>query len=164
MARIDLGVEPAHMPDFFSIFMNDSMDTANMKGMLQVNTSPPQRLTRWRTLRPSVSGQARKNADRMGFEANSVGLMEFGHGVNQQSITCTAHITQAAMDLVRESLPWVRTSAITGRSTEAPFNIEMCMQCCAPSLDFSCPWILKAKMLREDIFRPLMVGPAGNAG
>jgi hypothetical protein len=41
MARIDLGVEPVHMPDFFSIVMNDSMDTANMKGMLQVNASTP---------------------------------------------------------------------------------------------------------------------------
>jgi hypothetical protein len=29
MAHIDLGVEPAHMPDFFSIVMNDSMDTTN---------------------------------------------------------------------------------------------------------------------------------------
>jgi hypothetical protein len=41
MVRIDLGVEPAHMPDLFSIFMNDAIDTANMKGMLQVNASPP---------------------------------------------------------------------------------------------------------------------------
>jgi hypothetical protein len=40
MARINLGVELAHIPDFFSIFMNDLMDTANMKGMLQVNASP----------------------------------------------------------------------------------------------------------------------------
>jgi hypothetical protein len=99
----------------------------------------------------------------MGFEANSVGLMEFGKGASQQSITCTAHITQAAMALVCDSPPWVRTSAIAGRSTEAPFNIETCMECCAPSLDFSCPRILKAKMLREEIFRPLMVGPPGNA-
>jgi hypothetical protein len=72
--------------------------------------------------------QARENADRMGFEADSVGLMEFGNGASQQSITCTVHITQAAMDLVRESPPWVMTSAITGRSTEAPFNIETCME------------------------------------
>jgi hypothetical protein len=41
MARIDLGVELAHMPNLFSIFMNDSMDTANMEGMLQINASPP---------------------------------------------------------------------------------------------------------------------------
>jgi hypothetical protein len=46
MVRIDLGVEPAHMPECFSIFMNDSMDTANMKGMLQVNASPPGHLPR----------------------------------------------------------------------------------------------------------------------
>jgi hypothetical protein len=99
----------------------------------------------------------------MGFEADSVGLMEFGKGASQQSITCTAHITQAAMDLVRESPPWVRTSAIAERSTEMLFNIETCMECCAPSLDLSCPRILKAKMLREEIFRPLMLGPDGNA-
>jgi hypothetical protein len=41
MARMDLGVESAQMSDFFGIFMNDSMDTANMGAMLQVNASPP---------------------------------------------------------------------------------------------------------------------------
>ncbi|KAJ7822757.1 hypothetical protein B0H13DRAFT_1919979 [Mycena leptocephala] len=45
--------------------------------------------------------------DRMAFEANSVGLMGFGNGASQQSVTCTAHITQTAMDLVHKSLPWV---------------------------------------------------------
>ncbi|KAJ7865954.1 hypothetical protein B0H13DRAFT_2352763 [Mycena leptocephala] len=134
MACIDLGVEPAHMPNFFSLFMNDSMDTR----------------------------QARENVERVGFEANSLGLTEFGNGASQQSITCPAHITQAVMDLVHESPPWVRTSAIAGRSPEAPFNIETCMEYCVPSLDFSCPQILKAKTLREDIIRPLMVWPAGN--
>ncbi|KAJ7852229.1 hypothetical protein B0H13DRAFT_2359637 [Mycena leptocephala] len=62
------------MPDFFSIFMNDSMDTANMKGMLQMVDLMPKCMD----------------------TANSVGLMEFGNGPSQQSI-CTAHITQAAM-------------------------------------------------------------------
>ncbi|KAJ7872425.1 hypothetical protein B0H13DRAFT_2349461 [Mycena leptocephala] len=102
MARIDLGVEPAHMPNLFSIFMNDSMDTANMEGMLQMaDLTPRYGYSIWR--------QARENADRMGFEADSVGFMEFGNGASQQSITCTAHITQAAMDLVRESSSWLMT-------------------------------------------------------
>ncbi|KAJ7857861.1 hypothetical protein B0H13DRAFT_2672650 [Mycena leptocephala] len=113
MACIDLGVEPAHMSDLFSIFMNDSMDTANMKGMLQVIASPP--------LTPRQ--MADLTLKRMDTE-NSVGLVEFGNGASQQSIACTVHITQAAMDLVRESPVWVRTSAITGRSTEVLFNIE----------------------------------------
>ncbi|KAJ7841462.1 hypothetical protein B0H13DRAFT_2676788 [Mycena leptocephala] len=118
MACIDLGVEPAHMSDLFSIFMNDSMDTANMKGMLQVIASPP--------LTPRQ--MADLTLKRMDTE-NSVGLVEFGNGASQQSIACTVHITQAAMDLVRESPVWVRTSAITGRSTEVLFNIETCMEC-----------------------------------
>jgi hypothetical protein len=86
MACIDLGVEPAHMPDFFSIVMNDSMDTANMKGMLQVNAPPPNASRDGGPYAPeygySIWRQARENADRMGFEANSVGLVEFGNGVS----------------------------------------------------------------------------------
>ncbi|KAJ7830367.1 hypothetical protein B0H13DRAFT_2372030 [Mycena leptocephala] len=98
IACIDLGVEPAHMPDFFSIFMNDSMDTANMKGMLQVNVSPPNASPDGGPYAQAYYGyslwrQVWENADRMGFEANSVGLMEFGNGASQQSITCTVHIT-----------------------------------------------------------------------
>ncbi|KAJ7841457.1 hypothetical protein B0H13DRAFT_1910288 [Mycena leptocephala] len=106
MARIDLGVEPAHMPDFFSIFMNGSMENANMKGLLQMADLTPKSI--WR--------QARENGDWMGFEANSVGLMEFRNRPSQQSITCTAHITQAAMDLVRESLPWQTMSCFCDSS------------------------------------------------
>ncbi|KAJ7887707.1 hypothetical protein B0H13DRAFT_2342304 [Mycena leptocephala] len=86
MARIDLGVEPAHMPDSFSIFMNDSMDTANMKGVLQYL--------------PPGAGKV----ERMGFEANSVGHMEFGNGTSQQLITCTAHIPGPRVSTVGEDI------------------------------------------------------------
>ncbi|KAJ7830376.1 hypothetical protein B0H13DRAFT_2433724 [Mycena leptocephala] len=72
MVRIDLGVEPVHIHDIFSIFVNDSMDTANMKGMLQMADLTPKRI--W--------GQARENADQMDFEADSVGLMKFGKAVD----------------------------------------------------------------------------------
>ncbi|KAJ7205577.1 hypothetical protein B0H12DRAFT_1243447 [Mycena haematopus] len=72
--------------------------------------------------------QAREGANRIGFSGDSVGLMEFGNGESQQTITCAVHIQQAAMDLVRESPPWVMKSAITGKTTEAPFNIETCME------------------------------------
>ncbi|KAJ7857866.1 hypothetical protein B0H13DRAFT_2356795 [Mycena leptocephala] len=41
MARIDLCVEPAHMPNFFSLFMNDSMDTVNMKACFRSTRHPP---------------------------------------------------------------------------------------------------------------------------
>ncbi|KAJ7887685.1 hypothetical protein B0H13DRAFT_2277490 [Mycena leptocephala] len=84
MACIDLGVEPAHMADFFSIFMNDSMDTANMKGMLQVNVFTPQRLTRWRTLCPSVwiqylaPGAGKCGPDVLG------GKFRWAHGVRER--------------------------------------------------------------------------------
>jgi hypothetical protein len=80
MARIDRGLEPAHMSDLLSIFMNDSMDTANMKVMLQVNVLPPHASPDGRPHAQaygcSIWHQARENADRMGFEADSVGLME----------------------------------------------------------------------------------------
>jgi hypothetical protein len=131
MARIDLGVEPADITDFFSIFMDEPLDTANIKGMLQVNGFTPfmpHQIADLAPKRMDIWRQARENADRMGFEADSVGLMEFRNGANQQSITCTVYITQAAMDLVRKSPPWVMTSATTGKSTEVPFNIETCMQ------------------------------------
>ncbi|KAJ6594919.1 hypothetical protein B0H19DRAFT_1057128 [Mycena capillaripes] len=195
MARIDLGIEPADVPEFFNIFVNEPVDTANMKGMLRVNgftPLTPQQMDDLTPMRMNIWRQARENADRLGFQGDYVGLMEFGNGTSQQKITCTIHIQQAAMDLVRESQPWVMTSAITGRVTEAPFNIETCMEFInthfradkKDQLLLRCPMresdvqiirdaaadsntypaqILKAKMAREDLFKPLMVGPDGRA-
>ncbi|KAJ7731948.1 hypothetical protein B0H14DRAFT_3616050 [Mycena olivaceomarginata] len=112
MARIDIDIEPAEMPNF----LGDQLDAKmKMKGMLQLNALTP--------LPP-----ARESANRNGFSDDSVGLMEFGNGDGQQTITCPVHIQKAAMDLVRASPPWVMTSAITGKTTEVPFNIETCME------------------------------------
>ncbi|KAJ7841450.1 hypothetical protein B0H13DRAFT_1910283 [Mycena leptocephala] len=51
--------------------------------------------------------QARENADRMGFEASSVGLWSSGTG--RAGSRLPAHITEPSIDLVRESLPWPGT-------------------------------------------------------
>ncbi|KAJ7824111.1 hypothetical protein B0H13DRAFT_1919310 [Mycena leptocephala] len=147
--------------------MNDLMDTANMKGMPQVNTFTSLTPRQMADLTPKrmdkVSG-ARRGKTRTGWASRQIPRGSWSSGMGRASSRLPAqHIMQAAMDLVRESPPWVRTSAITGRSTEMLFNIETCMECCAPSLVFSCPRILKAEMLRGDIFRLLMVGPAGNS-
>ncbi|KAJ7238278.1 hypothetical protein B0H12DRAFT_1237955 [Mycena haematopus] len=143
-------------------------------------------------MRMDIWRQARAGANRTGFSNDSVGLMEFGNGESQQTITCPVHIQKAAMDLVRESPPWVMKSAITGKTTEAPFNIETCMEfinthirsdkkdqlllrtdmrasdmenirdACAERDTYPAR-ILRAKMGREAIFKPLAVGEAGAA-
>ncbi|KAJ7162487.1 hypothetical protein C8R46DRAFT_1353380 [Mycena filopes] len=142
----------------------------------------PKRMDIWR--------QARAAADKTGFRGDSVGLLEFGNGENVQTITLPVHIQHRAMDLVRVSDPWVMTSAITGIQTEVPFNTESCMefmnihirsdkqdqlllrtkmrpsdiqiiQDAAVGSQTSPAHILRLKMAREAIFRPLMVGPGG---
>ncbi|KAJ7759627.1 hypothetical protein B0H16DRAFT_1720413 [Mycena metata] len=116
--------------------------------------------------------------------------MEFGNGENPQTITLPVHIQRRALNMVQAAEPWVMTSAITGQSTEAPFNIETCMEFINTHIrsdkqdqlllrtemrasdiqmirdagaesDTLPAQILRAKMAREHIFRPLMVGPGG---
>ncbi|KAJ7914332.1 hypothetical protein B0H13DRAFT_1611638, partial [Mycena leptocephala] len=193
MARIDIGVEPADMPDFFKIFMGEQLGNGKMKGMLQVNhftPVPPKAMADLTPMRMNIWRQARESADRNGFRGDSVGLVEFGNGESQQTLTFPVHIQKAAIELVRQSPLWVMTSAITGKSTEAPFNIETCLEFmnthirsdkkdqlllrtdmrpsdvqiirdAAADLDKLPAQILKAKMAREHIFKPLMVGPGG---
>ncbi|KAJ7872437.1 hypothetical protein B0H13DRAFT_2349475 [Mycena leptocephala] len=113
------------MPDFFSIFMNDSIDTANMKGMLEMADLTPKRTGKRGPER--LRGKFRGAHGVRGWGEPAVDYLHSTHHAS-----CNG--------------PGPRVSAITGRSTKAPFNIETCMECCALSLDFSCPQILKAKM------------------
>ncbi|KAJ7714031.1 hypothetical protein B0H14DRAFT_3523112 [Mycena olivaceomarginata] len=194
MARIDIGIEPAEMPNFLNIFLGDQLDAKmKMKGMLQLNALtplPPGAIADLTPLRMDIWHQARESANRNGFSDDSFGLMEFGNGDGQQTITCPVHIQKAAMDLVRVSPPWVMTSAITGKTTEVPFNIETCMEFINTHIrsdkkdqlllrtemrasdiqiirdagaerDTYPALILRAKMRRESIFKPFAVGDAG---
>ncbi|KAJ7457777.1 hypothetical protein FB451DRAFT_1372424 [Mycena latifolia] len=161
MARLDIAIEPADMPDFFKIFIGQPVDE-KVKGMLE-------------------------SANKNGFGGDSVGLIEIGSGDSDHTITLPVHIQRAGMELAREASPWVMKSAITGQVTEKPFNIENCMEFMnthiradkknqlllrtemrpsdiqiirdaagdSPGLAAQ---LLKAKMSREHIFKPLMVG------
>jgi hypothetical protein len=144
MVRIDIGIEPAEMANFLNIFLGDQLDAKmKMKGMLQLNALtplPPGAIADLTPLGMDIWHQAHESANRNGFSDDSVGLMEFGNGDGQQTITCPVHIQKAAMDLVHVSPPWVMTSAITGKTTEVPFNIETCMEYVSSSLRTSSPF------------------------
>ncbi|KAJ7504839.1 hypothetical protein B0H11DRAFT_1979569 [Mycena galericulata] len=190
MARVDLGIEPADMPDFFDIFIGKPPRTEKLKGMVQVNAFtplPPAALAALTPMRKEIWRKARESADISGFGGDSIGLIELGNGESVQTITVPVHIQAEAMDLVRRSPPWEMKSAITGAVTEAPFNIETCMEFInthiradkqdqlllrttmrpsdiqtirdagADATTYSAS-ILRAKMVREHIFKPLMVG------
>jgi hypothetical protein len=93
--------------------------------MIQVNgfssVSPehleePRRLKLWR--------DARQSADNLGHRDTSIGLVEFGNAGSEQTIMSPIHIGAAALELVRRSIPWERTSAVSGETTKVPFNLE----------------------------------------
>lgn len=110
--------------------------------MLQVNHFTPvaaEAMADLTRVRMNIWRQARESADRNGFRGDSVGLVEFGNGESPQTLTFPVHIQKAAMELVRQSPPWVMTSAITGKSTEAPFNIETCLEYVLPFFFRSLP-------------------------
>ncbi|KAJ7734180.1 hypothetical protein DFH07DRAFT_1065295 [Mycena maculata] len=132
MARVDIGIEPADISEFFNIFIGKPLPSGKIKGMLQVNKFtpvPPEAMADLTQTRKEIWRAARESADTMGYRGrDSVGLVEFGNGESPMTITCPMHIQRSVMDLVRESPPWVMKSAITGEVTEAAFNIENCMQ------------------------------------
>ncbi|KAJ6573112.1 hypothetical protein DFH09DRAFT_1312375 [Mycena vulgaris] len=189
MARIDIGIEPANMPDFFNIFIGQPVGD-KVQGMLQVNGFTPLPAAAMADITPmrmKIWREARESANKNGFKGDSVGLVELANGEGEQTITLPVHIQKAAKELARQLPPWVMTSAITGKVTEAPFNIETCMEFmnthiradkknqlllrtemrpsdiqiirdAAADSNTHPAGFLKAKMAREHIFKPLMVG------
>ncbi|KAJ7161895.1 hypothetical protein C8R43DRAFT_316048 [Mycena crocata] len=185
MARVDIGIEPADMPDFFNIFMDEPVSD-KMRGMLQVNAFTPmprEKMADLTPMRKEIWRTARQSANKR----DPVGLVEFGNGESLQTFTFPVYIQSAAMDLARASSPWDMKSSITGQVTEAPFTIENCMQFMnthiradkknqlllrtdmrpsdiqiirdtAAGSNTHPARILKAKMAREQIFTPFAVG------
>ncbi|KAJ7140664.1 hypothetical protein C8R44DRAFT_866369 [Mycena epipterygia] len=185
-ARVDIGIEPADMVDFFNIF-NGQPPANNLLGMVQVNAFtplPPVTLAGLTPMHRESWRQTREHADKMGYRGDSVGLLEFGNG--DETFMLAVHIQSHALELVKASPPLVMKSAITGKVTQKSFNIETCMEfmnthiradkknqlllrtdmrpsdiqiirAAGTGSDRSAARILKAKMAREQIFTPVMV-------
>ncbi|KAJ7436877.1 hypothetical protein B0H11DRAFT_2108884 [Mycena galericulata] len=184
-AKVDIGIEPAEVPDFLDFFLGKQPSAGEMKGMVQVNAVtpldsiavaelPPERALVWRNAR----------------EATSAGdfpvLIEFGNGESVQTIATAIFIQPPAMQLVREARPDIRQSAITGQVTEVPFNFDTCLENinmhiradkkdqlllrttlrpsdiqairdASANLATHSARVLRAKMARESIYTPLKI-------
>ncbi|KAJ7444042.1 hypothetical protein FB451DRAFT_1295019 [Mycena latifolia] len=187
MARVDIGIEPADIPDFFNVFVGQPLGDEKMRGMLQVNAFTPAAMKDLTPMRQDIWRQARASANEKGFARDSFGLVEFGNGESMQTITVPIHIQAAALELVRRASPWEMRSAITGKVTEKAFNIDGCMEFMNTHIradkkntlhlrtdmrasDFQIirdagadvegvpAKLLRAKMAREDLYKPVMVG------
>ncbi|KAJ7230115.1 hypothetical protein GGX14DRAFT_409997 [Mycena pura] len=190
MARVDIAIEPADMPAFFNVFCGEPVPAGTFMGMLQVNRFTPlspEAMADLTPMRREIWRQARESADKSGYAGHPVGLVEFGTGDSEQTLTCAVHVQPGAMELVRQAPPWEMKSSITGKVTEKPFNIETCMEFmnthiradkknqlllrtemrpfdiqvirdAATNSDSLAAQVLRAKMRREDIFTPIMVG------
>ncbi|KAK6977490.1 MYND-type domain-containing protein [Favolaschia claudopus] len=135
MARVDVGIEPADIANFVSIFtgMDEQLDQQKkMQGMLQINAFTPlpaSEMANLTSTRKSIWRKARDGANANGNQNYSVGLVEFGNGdVGGHTITCPVFISDPALEMVRISDPWIMKSAITGQQSEVPFNIDTCME------------------------------------
>ncbi|KAJ7244867.1 hypothetical protein C8J57DRAFT_1363178 [Mycena rebaudengoi] len=168
MARIDIGIEPADMPEFCRIYLNQPVDT--VMGMVQINAFTPLTSTELANLTPmrhDMWRTARDQANEAGNRRNPVGLLEFAKGFSEQTITIPVYVSSEALQLVRESSPWVMRSAITGAETESPFNIETCMEFMNTHIrsDKKNKLLLRTEMLPADIeiIRNAGRGVDGNA-
>ncbi|KAJ7214977.1 hypothetical protein GGX14DRAFT_443524 [Mycena pura] len=136
LARVDFGVEPVQIPDFFRIFDGEALPDRPLTGMLQVNgftplpskkcLSPTHReiwlkgRERWR----EITGHAESEVE----EKFAVGLVVFGRADSEHGSVYAINILDAAKNEVRCGEPWRMTSAITGEVTEMPFNIDNCLR------------------------------------
>ncbi|KAJ7608567.1 hypothetical protein FB45DRAFT_806248 [Roridomyces roridus] len=127
-ARIDVGIEPAEIPDFLAVFEGQQTRTAEeMGGMMQINTIEPlkaipssqlspERALIWNRTQESGAGQF------------CFGIIEFGNGESEQTIAAPMLIHPMAMEFVREAHPDTRTSALTGEVTIVPFSFDQCIE------------------------------------
>ncbi|KAJ7090468.1 hypothetical protein C8R44DRAFT_648243, partial [Mycena epipterygia] len=126
-ARVDIGIEPAEIPDFLNIFLGNQARGGEIKGMVQVNAVTPLESIATAKLGPEralVWHKARETSNA----GDCLGLIEFGNGESVQTIASTIRIEPPVMEFVRQAEPWVRTSAITGEVTEVPFNFDTCLE------------------------------------
>ncbi|KAJ7726109.1 hypothetical protein B0H16DRAFT_1735813 [Mycena metata] len=162
-ARVDIGIEPAEIPDFLDIFLGNQPRAGETKGMVQVNAVTPLELIAAAELSPERA--------------------LFGNGESVQTIASTIRIHPVAMELVCRAEPQVRTSAITGEVTEVPFNFDTALNMhiradkndqlllrttlrpsdvqnirdAAANLPTHSTRVLRAKMARESIYTPVSV-------
>ncbi|KAJ7091758.1 hypothetical protein C8R44DRAFT_647232 [Mycena epipterygia] len=126
-ARVDIGVEPAEIPDFLDIFFGKQPRAGEMKGMVQVNAVTPMESIAAAELSPERA-LVRHKARETSNPDDCLGLIEFGNGESVQTIASAIRIEPLAMELVRRAEPWVKTSAIMGEVTEVPFNFDTCLE------------------------------------
>ncbi|KAK6996830.1 hypothetical protein R3P38DRAFT_3626026 [Favolaschia claudopus] len=135
MARFDVAIEPTDMSNFLAIFGGEKSKlgmSEKMEGMLQINSfsliRPTDPLFRSSTIQ-NMWRQARTKADADPASAGrSIGMMEFGNGDGNHTITFAVHIVPAALHLVRKSEPWIVKDPITGQETLLPFSIYSCLE------------------------------------
>ncbi|KAJ7090755.1 hypothetical protein B0H15DRAFT_948533 [Mycena belliarum] len=186
MARVDVAIEPADIPEFLPILMGQPVQ-GTLRGMLQVNAFTPLPAAAMAALAPmrrQIWRAARESADKNGFARDPIGLVEFGNGSVGQTITVPVHVRAPALELARDASPWVMNSAVTGQTTELPLTIHTCMEFmnthirsdkknqlllrtdmrpsdieiirdAGAEASGTAARLLKAKMAREYIFRPM---------
>ncbi|KAJ6465915.1 hypothetical protein C8R47DRAFT_1326374 [Mycena vitilis] len=152
VARVDISVDPANIPDFFRIFNDEpgAPRAAELQGMLQISAFTPledeMTPTRRRVWESAREGGAAADTE-------PVAVVEFGRGDFGQQITCALPIEDEARAIVRRARPWTVESAITGKVTQAPFNIETCMEFINTHIraDKRDRLLLRTRMVDEDV-------------
>lgn len=144
MARVDIAIEPADIPQFFDIYMGKPLDIDKpILGMAQVNAirpATPEAMANLTPMRQRIWETARGEANSDGDAGSSVGLIEVVKGGSDQAITMPIFISDWAVEIVRKASPWVSKSALTGLETMAPFNADTCME-----YVLTCPLFMKRR-------------------
>ncbi|KAF7292590.1 MYND-type domain-containing protein [Mycena indigotica] len=134
IARVDIGIEPADIMDFFNVFLgrDGESDTpiaspnpskppvASKRGMLQITAFQPSTICKLEELtemRQEIWKKARESADQAGCEGDSVGLVEFASGGERHDVDMSFPHPQVDDQ-----------SAITSEVTEVPFSIATCIE------------------------------------
>jgi len=153
LARVDVGIEPSAITSFIQLCAGAEINSEKIEGMLQINAvtprqpnsaSEPTSIDIWR--------RAREEADLEGLTSDSLGIVEFHHNNSGTILSCVIHIQALILSLAKEGAPFVRLSAITGR-TEFPMNAMTCIECINMQIrsDAHNRWLLRTDMKKEDI-------------
>ncbi|KAJ6480456.1 hypothetical protein C8R47DRAFT_1074209 [Mycena vitilis] len=129
VARIDIGVEPADVREFLSIYAVPEYVPRNSQGMVQVNAFTPlpdddyigeKFLSIWRATRESV------NAYRE-LANCPVGLLVVSKATALYNVIPIV-IRPSAMDFMRSRPSLSEISAITGQKKVVPIDVNGCLE------------------------------------
>ncbi|KAJ7031371.1 hypothetical protein C8F04DRAFT_1262975 [Mycena alexandri] len=166
-ALIELGIQPVEFSNFSKIFTNQRLGDGEIEAMIQLNSFDPPDVLDVAPARQKMWHQFVNLVTDEERAWSSVGIVQILCGECRLSAYTPVMIGRQALELVRASRPWSFVCPTTGKVIERPFSIESCMEFLNNYIrrDKDNTMLLRTKMRASDVklIRDVKAGSTSDA-